>query len=115
MVDKKVAQAAAQAASCFIENLIASPPAQQPGEMQATAYYVALQELIKQTDISPQEFERRIDRYAVKMADSENQVGSIRGNLLKESERKAMGQKIFLKLVEAVFSPDESLGIRRVI
>lgn len=100
MVDQKVAESASQAAAHHIGELIAS--AVSGGKKDATVYAEVYKCILNATALDPEAVRARVVAYVEKHY-PEKDVLSVTGNIMKESTNPNMGQKVFVKLITALF------------
>jgi hypothetical protein len=104
MVNQKVAEIASQAAASHMTEVIKS--AQNiNSEETSTVYAVTFVTLMVSCNIPVPEFHKRVRDYVDKVyedLDEQSRRGVV-GNIIKESTNPNMGQKVFKKLIRAVF------------
>ncbi len=99
MVNQKVVDAASQAAAANIGELMTS--FQNRDGNEPTVYYQVFHNTLAACGISREEMQVRVDAYAEKYHAGVARAAS--GNLMKEASNQNMGQKIFIKLMKALF------------
>lgn len=102
MKNQKIANIASQAAGTHVSELVNAIQAGNKAP-EETAYAMAFRMLISECQISQEALEQRLTTWVGKNYEDRDPKGIV-GNLVKESQNPNMGQKIFTKLVSAVFS-----------
>jgi hypothetical protein len=104
MVDQKVASVASQAAYDHINKELTLYWVEKPLEVEIeTVYAAAFRAVLEERKVTSEGLKGIIREY-VKKNFPEKDRAAVTGNLIKESQRTSMNQKVFRKLVIAVLT-----------
>lgn len=102
MVSQKVVSVVSQAAADQIGLLMAA--LHMPAiDDSPTIYSAMYAKILRDQQVTPEELRRRVHAYTKTIWGDSMTAKSLAGNLIKEATNPNMGQKIFLKMMRALF------------
>lgn len=101
-IDVNIVEIASKEASGHIGRAIFNLYSTPSTAEEVSVYAAVFKELLVACAITEEEMHQRIRTYAHAAAEG-NAANTIAGNLIKESRHPNMGQKVFKKLIKAVF------------
>lgn len=101
MIDKKIIDAASQAAAAHVSDVLTNIHANDRSEQ--SVYSAVIQRLIQASCLDEVAVMSRINIWARKNYPNEKDILPVIVNLMKGVSNPNLGRKVFIKLVEAIF------------